>query len=50
MTEIKAKNIDEEKKIKAIFVLKTKGKDLSKAVREMIDNLAKEYDEMNKKK
>ena len=48
MTDLKIKNIDKTNKIKALFVLKTKGKDLSKAVREMIDNLAKEYDEMEK--
>lgn len=42
---VNAKNVDETKCLKASFVLKTKGKDLSKAIREMIDQLAKEYDE-----
>lgn len=48
MADIIAKNIDDTKKVKAMFVLKCKGKDLSKAVREMTEQLAKEYDEMNK--
>lgn len=39
--------IDEEIKQKAIFVLKCKGKTLSQAVREMTENLAKEYDKKN---
>ena len=43
------KNVDTEKKNKAIFVLKCKGKDLSTAVREMIDKLAEEYDKKNSK-
>jgi len=41
--------VDKDKKLKASFVLKTKGKDLSTAVREMLDKYAKEYDEMQKK-
>lgn len=40
--------VDKEKKTKAVFVLKTKGKTLSQAVREMIDSLAKEFDNMKK--
>ena len=40
--------VDKDKKLKASFVLKTKGKDLSTAVREMLDKYAKEYDEMQK--
>lgn len=36
--------VDKEKKVKAIFVLKTKGKTLSQAVREMTDKLAEEFD------
>ena len=40
--------IDRDTKLKASFVLKTKGKDLSTAVREMLDKYAKEYDEMQK--
>ena len=38
------RNVDSENKKKASFVLSCRGKDLSKAVREMIDNLAKEFD------
>jgi len=38
------RNVDAKKKKKALFVLQCKGKDLSKAVREMIDDLAKEFD------
>lgn len=41
--------VNAEKKNKAIFVLKTKGKTLSQAVREMLDKLAKEFDEINEK-
>lgn len=48
MADIIVKNIDEEKKRKTVFVLNAQGKDLSKAVREMTEKLAKEYDEMNK--
>lgn len=39
------RDIDTEKKNKALFVLKCKGSNLSQAVREMVDKLAKEYDE-----
>lgn len=42
------RNVDAESKKKALFVLSCKGKNLSTAVREMIDNLAKEFDEMKK--
>ena len=48
MADINIKNIDKNAKNKAIFVLKCKGKDLSTAVREMLDKYAKEYDEMQK--
>lgn len=48
MSDIITKNIDDNKKRKAVFVLKCKGKDISKAVREMIDKLAQEYDEKYK--
>ena len=41
--------VDKDVKLKASFVLKTKGKDLSTAVREMLDKYAKEYDKMQKK-
>ena len=40
--------IDEETKQKAICILKCKGKSLSKAVREMIEKLANEYDKTQK--
>ena len=48
MADINIKNIDEKAKNKAIFVLKCKGKSLTKAVKEMIKELEKEYDNMNK--
>ena len=41
--------INKEKKQKASFILKTKGKDLSTHLREIIYQLAEEYDEMQKK-
>lgn len=40
--------IDKQTKLKASFVLKTKGSCLSVAVRELLEKYAKEYDEMNK--
>ena len=49
MANMNIANVDKEKKLKASFVLKTKGKDLSTAVREMLDKYAKEYDGMQKK-
>ena len=48
MSNILIKNLDETKKNKASFVLRAKGKDLTKAVRELVDELAKEFDEMQK--
>ena len=47
--DVNIKNVDAEKKLKASFVLKCKGKDLSMAVREMIDKLSEEYDKKNSK-
>ena len=47
MQDLNIKNVDKNKYLKASFVLKTKGKNLSEAVKEMIENLANEYD--NKK-
>ena len=41
--------VDKEKKAKAMFVLKTQGKTLSQAVREMTDKLAEEFDKKNSK-
>ena len=48
MSNIYIKNLDEEKKNKAMYVLNCKGKDLTKAVRELVDELAKQFDEMQK--
>lgn len=48
LSDMNIKRVDTEKKRKAIFYLGTKGKDLSTAVREMIDKYAKKYDEMQK--
>ena len=41
--------VNTEKKAKAIFVLKTQGKTLSQAVREMTDKLAEEFNKKNSK-
>ena len=41
--------VNTEKKAKAMFVLKTQGKTLSQAVREMTDKLAEEFDKKNSK-
>ena len=49
MANINVRNVDKENKRKAVFYLSTKGKDLSTAVREMLDKYAKKYDEMIKK-
>ena len=49
MSNIYIKNLDKEKKDKAMYVLSCKRKDLTKAVRELVDELAKEFDEMQKK-
>ena len=49
MADINIKNVDKENKRKAIFYLGTKEKDLSTAVREMIDKYAKKYDKIQKK-
>lgn len=42
--------VNSEKKRKTIFYLSTKGKDLSQAVREMLDKYADEFDKMQQKK
>lgn len=49
MANINVRNVDQSTKLKASFVLKAKGKDLSTAVRETLEKYAKEYDEMQKK-
>ena len=48
MSNIYIKNLNEEKKNKAMYVLSCEGKDLTKAVRELVDELAKQFDEMQK--
>ena len=48
MADMNIKDVDDRKKLKASFVLKSKGKNLSEAVKEMIDKLAKEYDDKEK--
>ena len=45
MADIIVKNVDNTQKLKASFILKSKGKNLSDAVREMIDKYAREYDQ-----
>lgn len=42
---IMVRNVETDKKAKAMFILQAKGKNLSDAVREMVDKLAKEFDE-----
>jgi antitoxin component of RelBE/YafQ-DinJ toxin-antitoxin module len=49
MNDIAKIRIDTETKKKAIFMLKTKGTDLSKEVRKMCEKLAEEYDKKNSK-
>lgn len=41
---LQIRNVDREKKRKAMFILQTQGKNLSQAVREMIDGYAAEFD------
>lgn len=48
MEDIHVTNVDSEQKRKAIFVLRTQGKNLSTAVKEMTAKLAKEFDNMQK--
>lgn len=43
------RGVNSQSKRKAMFVLKCKGKDLSTAVREMVESLAKEFDEMKER-
>ena len=49
MANINVRNVDTESKRKAVFYLNSKGKDLSTAVREMLEKYAKQFDEMQKK-
>lgn len=45
MADIIVKNVDNTQKLKASFILKSKGKNLSDAVRDMINKYAREYDQ-----
>lgn len=47
--EMHIKDIDKDKKIKASFVVKCKGKNLTQVLREKIYELADEYDKKNSK-
>ena len=49
MADVFIKNLDKEKKDKAMYVLNCRGKDLTKAVRELVDELAKEFKKKKKK-
>lgn len=42
---LNVRNVDKEQKRKAIFILSTKGKTLSDAVREMVKQYADEFDQ-----
>lgn len=42
---LNVRNVDKEQKRKAVFVLSTKGKTLSDAVREMVKQYADEFDQ-----
>lgn len=48
MAELNVRNVDNEQKQKAMYVLKCKGKDLSSEVRNLIEKLAKDFDKMKK--
>ena len=45
MADIITKNVDKEQKRKAVFILSTKGKTLSDAVRDMVKQYADEFDQ-----
>ena len=45
MADIITKNVDKEQKRKAVFILSTKGKTLSDAVRKMVKQYADEFDQ-----
>ena len=49
MAEVHITSVDQTKKYKAMFVLKCKGKDLSKEIKELIEKYAKEFDEMKER-
>lgn len=46
MSDILIKNVNKEIKIKASFVLKTKGSNLTQAVKDMLEEQAKEFDKL----
>lgn len=50
MAVINVDNVNEEYKIKTMFVLKAKGSTLSEEVRKMTEKYAAEFDLMNNKK
>jgi len=45
---LNVKGVDEEDKRRAIYVLNSRGTDLSKAIREFIHEVAKEFDDMSR--
>lgn len=49
MATANIKNIDSEKYKKTLFILKTKGKNFTQAVKEMCDEYADEFDRVYKK-
>ena len=48
MTEINVRNVDENDKRKAVYVLKCKGKNLSTEIRNHIKKIASEFDKIKK--
>lgn len=46
MSDISVKNVNDEIKLKASFVLKCKGKSLTQAIKEFLEEQAKEFDKM----
>lgn len=46
MGDINVKNIDNETKLKASFVLKCKGKSLTQGIKEYLKKQAEEFDKM----
>lgn len=48
MDELISVRVNTEMKNKAVYVLKCKGKNLSQAVREVIEEYAKEFDKKSK--
>lgn len=46
MATVNVKNVNPEKRNKAIFVLKAKGSTLSEEVRKMVDQLSAEYEKI----